>query len=417
MIRTDYAFKPAARTITFSSPIDLALFGIIVNTIDGIIIYNSMDPTKTATQNGSTLTLLYDTSLMSSTDELQVFYSGSSDISRVFGTDTLTRDGELEVRISDDPISGDMGFIQQHEKEVPNYPARELLTFDTNLHTVIGSQNLIGATTRRLMVEDAIAPEQIVNGSMGALNKEVIIPITGQGTVSAQIWGTWSGSISFYGSVDGQNWNPILGQAPGVMNPFTGTTTNGLFRFQTQGLLFFKLAFTNFLSGIANAILVATPILSTMYDGATAPSTGSIKDALQFPDAWNPRGTYFVNDSCTYNGQIYQCIFSHSALMISVAIPTNTTYWQVDQRQNKSLIANQYVSPPNAARMRIEIDMDAYQYRIAEQTMIDQEMQVQINMIKNDYDLTQGQDSGCNYGKQFAMGQSSGSYYNFIEIR
>ena len=443
MIRNDYFFDSINKQIIFSNPIDQSKLGIIVNVTNGIIIYNSMDTTKIGVLAGNVLTLTYDTSLMNNTDILQVFYSGGEmGLLDIFGPNPIVRDGELQIKVSDDPLYGDAGALQQHEKEQPNYPVRELLTYDTNLTQVLGTQNLVSNGTQRLKVEDAIAPEQVIQGVMGAVNQEVKINLTGQGSVALQLVGTWAGTMSFYGSIDGQNWNAIYGQIPGTAVGLVLTTTaNGLFRFHTAGLLAFKVQFTAWTSGGARAILVSTPIgminshsftsgsqsqllaqkattfeLNT-FDTSTAPSAGVMKDALQFPDYWNPKGVYNIGDTCNYQGQIYQCILAHSAITTAAATPTNTTYWLVDQRQNKSLIATQYVSSPNAARLRVEIDLDAYQYRLMESTLLSQQIQNQINIICNDYFLTNEQGQGGGYGKTFALGQSAMSCYAIEEVR
>ena len=182
MIRTDYQFHATARTIQFLNSVILSNIGIIVNITDGIIIYNSMDPAKIGTLNLNILTLTYDTSSMSDTDILQIFYSEECHAV----TDAELRASELRVALSDDTIYGDGGPIQQHEKEAPNWPIRELLTYDSNIATVLGSQNLVNNS--RLKVEDAFAPETPIWGVLGQLNSEVIMPLTGQGIVTLQLY-------------------------------------------------------------------------------------------------------------------------------------------------------------------------------------------------------------------------------------
>ena len=76
MIRTDYTFNHTAKTITFTSPVDIRNLGIVVNQADGIQIYNSLNPALVGTLVGQVLTLTYDTTSMSDSDSLQIFYSG-----------------------------------------------------------------------------------------------------------------------------------------------------------------------------------------------------------------------------------------------------------------------------------------------------------------------------------------------------
>jgi hypothetical protein len=79
MIRSDYVFAPAAQTITFTNPVSLTRIGIITNITSGIIIYNGADPTTIGTLAGKVLTLAYNTTAMSATDNLQIYYTGAID--------------------------------------------------------------------------------------------------------------------------------------------------------------------------------------------------------------------------------------------------------------------------------------------------------------------------------------------------
>jgi hypothetical protein len=78
MIRRDYTFNAAARTITFAGDVTIEQLGVVTNLVYGVQIYNAMDPTKVGTLTGNVLSLTYDTSSMSNTNALQVFYGNSS---------------------------------------------------------------------------------------------------------------------------------------------------------------------------------------------------------------------------------------------------------------------------------------------------------------------------------------------------
>jgi hypothetical protein len=80
MIRKDYVFDASAQTITFTDAISIEQIGIITNITDGVQIYNPMDATKLGTVSGNILTLAYNTTSMSDTDFLQIFYGNSSAI-------------------------------------------------------------------------------------------------------------------------------------------------------------------------------------------------------------------------------------------------------------------------------------------------------------------------------------------------
>lgn len=73
-LASGYTFTAAAKTISHADFSDITLAGIqvIVNVTDQIIIYNFADTTKGGTLATDTLTLEYDTTTMSDTDELMI---------------------------------------------------------------------------------------------------------------------------------------------------------------------------------------------------------------------------------------------------------------------------------------------------------------------------------------------------------
>jgi len=82
---TGYTFDASAKTVTHASFSDVTLAGIqlITNVTDNIIIYQFSSPTKGGTLATDTLTLTYDTTTMSDTDELMI----------------LVEDGEPELQV------------------------------------------------------------------------------------------------------------------------------------------------------------------------------------------------------------------------------------------------------------------------------------------------------------------------------
>lgn len=72
---SNYSFNAAAKQITLSdyTSIDLESLLLITNVADNIIIYNFAGQGKGATIAGNVLTLDYDTTSMSNTDNLQIF--------------------------------------------------------------------------------------------------------------------------------------------------------------------------------------------------------------------------------------------------------------------------------------------------------------------------------------------------------
>ena len=72
----NYTFNKTAKTVTFTDIATIALERILIitNVTTGDIIYNFADPTKGGTVDTNVLTLEYDTSAMSNSDKLQIFY-------------------------------------------------------------------------------------------------------------------------------------------------------------------------------------------------------------------------------------------------------------------------------------------------------------------------------------------------------
>lgn len=71
----NYTFNKTAKQITITNltSVTLEQLLLITNVTDGIILYNFADSTKGATVSGNVITLEYDTSAMSDTDNLQIF--------------------------------------------------------------------------------------------------------------------------------------------------------------------------------------------------------------------------------------------------------------------------------------------------------------------------------------------------------
>ena len=75
------------------------------------------------------------------------------------------------------------------------------------------------------------------------------------------------------------------------------------------------------------------------------------------------------------------------------------------------------VSPVNASRLRVEVDLDDYQIRMQEETLLIDKMNMQNQMLAAEGQtemLQAGMSSGIYYGKPYASGVS---IYQQEEIR
>jgi hypothetical protein len=105
----------------------------------------------------------------------------------------------------------------------------------------------------------------------------------GLGTVSAQVTGTWTGTLVFEGSVDGTNYSTLpastIGGAAGA-SQVTSTTANGMWSLATGGLISVRLRASALSSGTAVMTLVGSPSGSTTKSinpavTITSPSAGA----------------------------------------------------------------------------------------------------------------------------------------------
>jgi len=76
----NYTFNAATNQVTLTDypTLDLERLLLITNVTDNIFLYNFADPTIGATVAGNTITLAYNTTAMSDTDKLQIFYDVAS---------------------------------------------------------------------------------------------------------------------------------------------------------------------------------------------------------------------------------------------------------------------------------------------------------------------------------------------------
>ena len=305
---------------------------------------------------------------------------------------------------ADGTISADASQTYWHEGE-GSKPIREQFVYDTNTANVLGTQSLLDPINRRLMVSDQPAPEQQYSFHLNGANQEARVNLTGVATVVVSVSGTWSGALQFYVTSDGgQNWNIIYGESINASVEATSLSNNGMWRARVAGMTGFRVFVNSLASGVVNVLITTSPLLHTTnsqfavgsqtqavqqkptsyelytYDTSTAPSAGQVQNALLNLDPWTTRGVYYAGDTVLYQGQVYQCIFG-TATITPPPAPTNTTYWQVDQRQQKSLVAQSRVSPGNASRLRVEQEGSLYIQGLEEQLLLTMQLMLQNDLI------------------------------------
>lgn len=90
------------------------------------------------------------------------------------------------------------------------------------------------------------------------MNAAVDVSLDGADTFAMQVSGTWVGTISFSGSIDGTNYIPWGMQSLSRANNYdqqATTTVNGVFSHEAH-IKFFRVQMTSYTSGTANISII-----------------------------------------------------------------------------------------------------------------------------------------------------------------
>lgn len=155
-LTTNYSFNAAAKTVTLLDFTSLALerLLLITNLTDGITIYQFNDLTKSGTVAGNVLTLTYDTSAMSNTDKLQIFYDDDSI------TATIPQGPENALRVRGVPAKIDrISFAKTLTGSVDS---------DWGAVTLLGSGMAVNQTGGNLVITTGVTvnSETIIRGNL-----------------------------------------------------------------------------------------------------------------------------------------------------------------------------------------------------------------------------------------------------------
>lgn len=356
----------------------------------------------------------------------------------------LTHDPNLDTGGASVTILGSQGVpITQDEKSGEEFGYNSLFVTDLDLQTVLGTQSLL--SLGRLMVEDGYR-EQIVQGILrtAVVNTEVIFGCEGFNSLTIELSpaqaAAWTGTVTFEGQM-GQTWYAMIyASSTAITVPVATTTASGIFRFNIAGYTKFRARCSTV--GTLNAFVVAklstapgvapltTPVTGSLlqslsqkattfelntYDTGVAatvtPNTALLQNALTALDPYYRGATYNIGDSILWGGQIWRCILGTSTVS-----PPTAANWVVDDKQPKSLVTKDVVSPVNTPRLKVEIDQDDYQIRMSEETLLVAKMDMQSRIISQEYQqevLQAGVSNGIYYGKAYSTGQNA----IFEEIR
>ncbi len=104
---------------------------------------------------------------------------------------------------------------------------------------------------------------QLVQADLAAANAAVTLSLGGMGGAGIQIEGTFSGTLTFYGSVDGVTQHAVLASPVGSTTQVSTATAAGMWTVNTVGFATLKVQMTTYSSGSAAVSLrgvVVSPV-------------------------------------------------------------------------------------------------------------------------------------------------------------
>jgi hypothetical protein len=262
----NYGFNSVTRTITFLDYTNIRIDGVlgIINVTTNVEIFNFLDPSKGGTTLNNVLTLDYDTSLMNDVDKLLIYYDDSKKVS----TDANI---QLQQSIEDADVFKD--FVTNLKRE----ESGELNVIDENLRRVLGTVPLV---TQSSKLNINPIPDYYITSKTLTLvtNASFMSDVSGYSSLAIQISGTWTGTITFEGSINGGDFVAINGIAINGTAIVSSTTANGIFRFNVASLIKVQVRFSTATTGNPAIMLIASSESSNIISNTlTLPAiTGAV---------------------------------------------------------------------------------------------------------------------------------------------
>tara|TARA_R110002126_G_scaffold232670_1_gene377046 strand:- start:217 stop:549 length:333 start_codon:yes stop_codon:yes gene_type:complete len=100
-----------------------------------------------------------------------------------------------------------------------------------------------------------------VSGTLSVLDATLLGETTHCDNIKVQVYGTWSGTITFESSLDGTNWEhqAVTDSSDNNSTQLHHTTNNGILgSVNIPGLPYFRARMSNYTSGTASVHIVAT---------------------------------------------------------------------------------------------------------------------------------------------------------------
>ena len=144
-------------------------------------------------------------------------------------------------------------------------------------------------------------------GTLAAAAQTVVISMAGGlSAATVQISGTWVGTITFEGTVNGTDWSAINGVYAGTSFPSSTITANGLVRLTPAGLASMRVHMTAFTSGSATIAMRASDGVGGVFANQILPtrvtdgvSVQAIKPASTAAVAADPAAVVAISPNST----------------------------------------------------------------------------------------------------------------------
>lgn len=108
-------------------------------------------------------------------------------------------------------------------------------------------------------------------GILAGATQTVSLALTDESAGSVRISGTWAGTITFEGTLDGTTWDSINAVSASTSNPQITTTVNGLYRLTPASFSAFRVNMTAFTSGSATITMRATKGVGGIFTNQILP--------------------------------------------------------------------------------------------------------------------------------------------------
>ena len=139
--------------------------------------------------------------------------------------------------------------------------------------------------------------ENSASSTLGALNATAILKTLGMASAGFQLSGTWVGTVSFEGTIDGTNWVSLMLTNPSTGAQSTSATSNGVYTGSVGGLTAIRAKMSAYTSGTA-----AVALRASIAGGGSGGGNVTEQNAPVYED--NANGKAVVEQRYTSTGVI-----------------------------------------------------------------------------------------------------------------